>query len=413
MVPDRVPQTWTTLLMPALLVYLLLVRSLRYRRARNLEASYAPCGRSSFRQMSTNDAQAILKDLTELEFPRFFGFSIIFALFKTYGIPSVSALLVATGQLADIETASKRVADTGVLLLEFALNKPDSERTIQAIARMNYLHAPYQRSGKITNDDLLYTLSLFALEPGRWAARYEWRSLTDLELCACGVYWKSMGDAMGISYKRLASTEQGWAHGLAFLEELKEWSLQYEKQYMVPAPTNKRLADSHFDIICINVPRQLLKPCKKVMALLLGERLRIAMVFPQPGPVYSVFINGLLQLRKFVLRYLALPRPEILRRSFIPSAPDIHTGRYNSKEYLSFPWYVKPTWKARWGPKALRTRLLGRKVPGDDGNRYAPEGYTFSEIGPRALKGKGLKKMNTTTEHLLQRRRGECPFLIP
>ena len=32
--------------------------------------------------MTTDDAQAILKDLTELEFPKFFGFSIIFALFK-------------------------------------------------------------------------------------------------------------------------------------------------------------------------------------------------------------------------------------------------------------------------------------------------------------------------------------------
>ena len=198
---------------------------------------------------------------------------------QTYGVPSVSSLLVATGQLADVETASKRVADTGVLLLEFALNEPTSERTIQAIARMNYLHAGYKKAGKITNDDLLYTLSLFALEPARWVRKYEWRNLTELELCACGTYWKSMGDAMNISYSDLPSANLGWKDGLQWLDEMEAWSLKYEGAYMVPAATNKQLADSHFEIICINVPASLLSPCKRVISVMLGERLRKAMMW--------------------------------------------------------------------------------------------------------------------------------------
>ena len=32
--------------------------------------------------MTVDEAHAILKDMTELEFPKFMGFSIIFALFK-------------------------------------------------------------------------------------------------------------------------------------------------------------------------------------------------------------------------------------------------------------------------------------------------------------------------------------------
>lgn len=402
---DLTVQRWTTLVLPGFLIYLLLVRLLRYQRAKDLERQYSRQG------MTTSDAQAILKDLTELEFPKFLGFSIIFALFKTYGIPSVSSLLVATGQLADVETASKRVADTGVLLLEFALNKPDSERTIQAIARMNYLHARYQKSGKITNDNLLYTLSLFALEPSRWVTKYEWRDLTDLELCACGTYWKAMGDAMGISYQTLPSSDQGWQDGLVFLEELESWSLRYEEKHMVSATTNKRLADSHFDILCINVPTRFLEPCKKVMSYLLGERLRKAMMYPEVSTSYRRVINGVLQARRLFLRYFALPRPEIMRKQYIPRSPNKLTGRYNSVEYLSFPWYVSPTWKARWGPKALKTRLLGRKLPGDDGNKYAPEGYTFADIGPQALQGKGSKEMETTKAILIQQRRGGCPFL--
>ncbi len=197
---------------------------------------------------------------------------------QTYGIPSVSSLLVATGQLADVETASKRIADTGVLLLEFALNAPTSDRAVQAIARMNFLHARYQKAGMITNDDLLYTLSLFALEPARWVDKYEWRSLTDLELCACGTYWKSMGDAMNISFTKLTSCKEGWQDGLHWLEEIGDWSATYEERYMVPATTNKQLADSHFEILCINVPPNFLGPCKKTMSVLLGERLRKAMM---------------------------------------------------------------------------------------------------------------------------------------
>ena len=175
-------------------------------------------------------------------------------------------------------TASKRTADTGVLILEFALNYPASERTIKAISRMNYLHSSYQRSGKITNDDLLFTLSLFALEPARFVAEYEWRNLTDLELSASGTYWKSMGDAMGINYSVLKSQQSGWKDGHHWLSELEQWSLEYEKVHMVPAESNRQLADSHFDILTFNVPKRLLIPCKKVMSVVLGKRLQEAMM---------------------------------------------------------------------------------------------------------------------------------------
>lgn len=52
---------------------------------------------------------------------------------------------------------------------------------------------------------MLYTLSLFVTEPIRFIDAYEWRSLTELEKCALGTYWKSVGDAMGISYEPLPS----------------------------------------------------------------------------------------------------------------------------------------------------------------------------------------------------------------
>lgn len=138
--------------------------------------------------MTLQDAHSIQLSLAELEFPTVFSVSVFFALFKTYGIPSISRLLVATGQLSASETASKRAADTGVVITEVVLNKPDSERTISGIALMNYLHGRYIKAGKISNDDMLYTLSLFVLEPIRWTAKYEWRTVTDFERCAMGIY---------------------------------------------------------------------------------------------------------------------------------------------------------------------------------------------------------------------------------
>lgn len=49
---------------------------------------------------------------------------------------------------------------------------------------MNYLHGRYQKANKISNDDMLYTLSLFILEVERWVRLYEWRKLTPMEICA-------------------------------------------------------------------------------------------------------------------------------------------------------------------------------------------------------------------------------------
>ena len=103
---------------------------------------------------------------------------------RTYGIPSISRLLVETKQFSDVEFAGRRTTDTGILIGEFLERHPTSERANSAIARMNYLHGMYQKAGKITNDDMLYTLSLFILEPERWIRMYEWRSLTPMEICA-------------------------------------------------------------------------------------------------------------------------------------------------------------------------------------------------------------------------------------
>jgi len=103
-----------------ILLYLFIVRRLRYQRVDAIKRKHGMLSRENFRNLTADQAQDVLKELVEMEFPQLFGFSTVFALFKTYALPSVSSLLVATGELSRDQTTSKRIADTGVLILEFA-----------------------------------------------------------------------------------------------------------------------------------------------------------------------------------------------------------------------------------------------------------------------------------------------------
>ena len=261
-----------------LLLYPLLVAYLRYNRLQSTQKHYGYTTRPSLGRMTDDDAYEIQLSIAQLEFPFTFQKALQFALFRTYGIPSISKLLVATTQFAEIATASKRYVDTEVLIREFTNHRPSAPRTLEAIARMNYIHSLYRKNGSIRDDDMLYTLSLFALEPIRWIQRHEWRSLEAFEQCACGTFWKSMGDAMGISYQKLRSAEEGWEDALQWLDDLAEWSEQYEKENMVPHVNNRKTAEQTVAILLWGVPKALKPFGNNVVSVLMDDRLRTAMM---------------------------------------------------------------------------------------------------------------------------------------
>lgn len=238
--------------------------------------------------MTNEDAYLIQQGLAELEFPFIFETSLQFALFRTYGIPSISKLLVQTSQFSEKDSASKRYTDTTVLLAEFLGYHPTSPRSIEAIGRMNYIHSQYQKSGKLLDDDLLYTLALFAGEPTRWIDQYEWRKLEDFEKCAIGTFWKAIGDAMGIPYFKMKSGGEGgkgWIDGLQWLDELNEWSGQYEKRYMVPDKNNQKTAEQTVAILLYGIPGFLEPYGRSIVSALMDDRLRTAMMFVSYSPL--------------------------------------------------------------------------------------------------------------------------------
>lgn len=207
------------------LLYPTLVLFFRHRRLRKTLQKYPYPTRSSFSSMTNEHAFYIQQTIGELEFPFTYEKALQFALFRTYGIPSISKLLVETRQFSESTTATKRYTDTTVLITEFTTYHPQMERSIEAVGRMNYIHHQYQKSGKILDDDMLYTLSLFAGEPVRWIDKYEWRGMEEFEKCAMGTFWKGIGDAMHIGYGKLKSGGEGgegWRDGLQWLEEIME-----------------------------------------------------------------------------------------------------------------------------------------------------------------------------------------------
>ncbi|OZJ02498.1 hypothetical protein BZG36_04847 [Bifiguratus adelaidae] len=162
---------------------------LRYRRYRLI--NHAPI--VTDKQLDMNAVHTLFLH-SFAGFPWSMGKSLGFALFRTYGIPTISRLLVKTAEFG--ASAVKRGDDTGLIIDTFLENAPNSEESLRAIKRMNYIHDQYR--GKISNDDFLYTLSVFVFCPIRWMRKYEWRAMSPREEELHFLIWRDIGEKMGI-----------------------------------------------------------------------------------------------------------------------------------------------------------------------------------------------------------------------
>ncbi|KAJ5798822.1 uncharacterized protein N7503_006327 [Penicillium pulvis] len=402
-------QKWLPYSVVLLIGWPLLARSLRYRRLKQLHKKYNFPTRESMAKMTDEEAFEIQLEVGQLEFPFIYVKALQFALFRTYGIPSISHLLTKTSQFSNPETSLKRYTDTSALVQEMVANSPTSLRAFTSLARTRFLHSGYRASGKILDSDMLYTLALFALEPIKFIKQFEWRELSDLERCAIGTFWKSAGDALGIPFDELPSGKSGFSDGLQWLEEISAWSVEYEKKYMVPDVKNRETADQTTAILVYMLPKALHPVGLQFVSYMMDDRLRKAMLYDAPTPFMSTLITGLLTTRQLVLRYFMLPRPSFLRVTNVSSQPD-EKDRFFMTNWEAAPYYVKPTLWNRWGPMAWLTWALGRPVPGDEGDKYRPSGYHINDIGPKYFEGKGQKAIEETMEELKVFRTGKCPF---
>lgn len=166
-----------------------------------------------------------------------------------------------------------RYEDTSVLIGEFVTTPPGSERSNAAIARMNWLHKRYP--DQISNADLLYTLSVFIVEPERFLRLYEWRALNEMEACAYGTFWKSIGDAMGIKYEGYLSKTE-WKDGLEFAHDIAQWAKSYEVVAFKPSPIANKPAMALIPMLTYWIPQFAQAFTHECVCVLLGDRVREA-----------------------------------------------------------------------------------------------------------------------------------------
>jgi hypothetical protein len=362
------------LLIFLIFIYLFLCRYLRFRRLKSILLKY------NHVQLDYRQAQDIVRVSTVFEMPYTINKSLNFALFRTYGIPTISRLLVHTNQLVQSDLVGRRAEDTTVLMSECLLHELDSYRARMSLARINYLHSLYRN--RISNDDMLYTLSLFILEPIRWIEKYEWRLLNSIEEQARFFYYKELGIRMGIEDIPLT------------LNDLEKWANDYEDKNMIYSKDNQLCGEATLALMLVQFPQWMQSFVRQVSLSLVDERLRISMGFEKVSIWMKYLTIFVLNIRAFLLCHCTLPRiyPEDYGQS-PTSCPLNKYGRYQRTNYLFEPWYVMETWWNRIFP------FSGKKP----GLEYRSQGFKVEELGPEKFAGQGLDAMEKDAEKMKER----------
>lgn len=177
------------------------------------------------------DAWEIIRLSVFYEFPWDFNRSLELALYKTFAVPSISAILAKTQEFE--LHPQKRYDDTDLMLSTIIEEGIDSKVAGEVIDRLNWIHGNY----RISNEDYLYVLSTFIFDSAAWINRYGYRRLTTNEELAGFFVWKQIGERMHI--RDIPDNI------IAF----KKYHDEYEKAHFVFAETNVKVARSTEDLM--------------------------------------------------------------------------------------------------------------------------------------------------------------------
>ena len=207
------------------------------------------------------------------------------ALYRTYCVPSISALLDRTGEFHT--NTQRRYDDTSLLVAEMCKWGYEQGPGKEALDRMNWAHGHY----KIDNDDFLYVLSTFIYEPVRWIEAFGWRATSRNEQLAYYYFWREIGKRMGISDIPPS------------YEAFETWSRDYERKHFRFAETNQRVGASTRDLFASWFPRLFTPAVRYGVYAMLDDDMIAAFGFPRPLPLTRSALRGALKLRGRVLRW--------------------------------------------------------------------------------------------------------------
>lgn len=242
-----------------------------------------------------NDHQRIVFLSTRVDFPFDTTRSLEFALFRTFSVPSISALLDQTGEFQ--QRAQKRYDDTDIIVSELLEHGYDSERGRAALRRMNQLHGRFQ----IANEDFLYVLSTFVYEPIRWNERYGWRLMCEQERQALFYFWREVGRRMNI--KQLPTDYCSF----------ERYNVEYEQTHFRFTEPNHRVGAATRELFASWFPRIARPLVRRAIYALLDDPLIKAFGFPQPSQAMRRLVTTSLKLRARCLPWLPRRRRPLLR----------------------------------------------------------------------------------------------------
>lgn len=247
------------------------------------------------------------------EFPWDYQRSLELALFKTYCVPSISALLDATGEFRD--RPQQRYDDTALLMAEIAEHGYDSERGREALRVVNRAHGRYA----ISNDDMRYVLSTFVYEPIDWLDRFGWRRLSDAERLAAFHFYREVGHRMGI--RDLPPDYDGF----------RRLKLDYERETFRFSETNARIGTYTLDLLASWYPRPLRPATRVAVRGLLDEPMLTAFGFAPAPPWLPPVERAALRARAAAVRLLPPRRAPVL------------AGAGSNRTYPGYPEGYRPS----------------------------------------------------------------------
>ncbi|OZD84739.1 DUF2236 domain-containing protein [Rhodococcus sp. 05-339-2] len=232
------------------------------------------------------DCHTIHRITAGYEFPWDYQRSLEFALFRTYCVPTISALLAETGEFEN--RPQKRYDDTSLLMAELLEHGYDSERGRESLRMVNRMHGQYD----ISNDDMLYVLTTFVYEPIEWIDTYGWRRLHPKERLATFHFYREVGKRMGIRNIPESYTE------------FAQFKLDYEERTFRFTEDNRRIGTYTLDLYCSWYPAALTPAVKQGVFALLDDRMAGAFGFPAGSPTVERVAVRALRARARVERFL-------------------------------------------------------------------------------------------------------------
>ena len=229
------------------------------------------------------------------EFPWDSQRSLELALFRTFCVPSISRILCAAGEFE--RRPQKRYDDTEIIVSEIVEYGYDSPRGREMIRRMNQIHARFD----IQNDDYLYVLSTFLLEPIRWIDRYGYRAMTAIEREALLHFWRAVGKRMAI-----ADVPES-------LVAFERFNQDYERTRFVFADSNRAVGKMSIGLLASWLPWPLSLAVPLGIRAMLDARALSAFGFAPAPAVVRFTLGGGLRARAAALRVLPRRKTPKLR----------------------------------------------------------------------------------------------------